>query len=445
MQIGLHRPRATLGGRVRYTTRATLGGRVCYLVLLQLSCVVLGARSLLAQDVRDVVREHLEQQLEGEPEAKPKPKKNRPKPHPSSPDRPAPASSDSDSGVQFSVSTSDDSPPDPTAPELPQRVFGKHLRIDLQIGGGYRGWLPQQFPQVRVSVGTYYVWNFEVKAKIFRFLNIHRGYYESNGLAGPRTEEAAVAAQVASYVPKVAWVLGVLGIPLWKAWEPILRYESRAFHTEAHPKQPVCVVTDAVANDLSSCARSTDALRMTSGFETLVAGVRYDYSKEPSAVIETRKTNVPPITIGIGLMSYRKPYQVNVNGNTLDGYLFDGRFRGAGLMLGADFAGGPDRLFANVDAQFGLGEVKLTKSLTLNELAPESWLMGYVQGNATFGYNLPLLRSAPTLMFVPRASIGGASFFFFKTKDTKDNEKSDAAAVNWDLLWSVNAALILSL
>jgi hypothetical protein len=414
-------------------------------VLALLGLLGLHANGALAQDVRDVVREHLEQELEQKPEQRSQPTKPRSKPRPAARAPRAQPISDPDTSIQFSISSDGDTPPEPNpGPELPQRLFGKQLRIDLMLGGGYRGWLPQQFPHVDVDVGTYYVWTIEVKAKIFSFLNLHRGYYESNALAGPRTDEAAVAAQVASYVPKVAWVLGVLGFPIFKAWEPILRYESRAFHTEAHPKQPVCVVTDAVASDLSSCTRSTGALRMSSGFETLVAGVRYDQSKEPSPVIETRTSKLPPITVGLGLMSYRKPYQVNVNGNTLDGYLFDGQFRGAGIMLGSDVGGGPDKFFMNIDAQFGLGEVKLTRSLTLNALAPEDWLMGYVQGNATVGYYLPLLRAAPTLMFVPKLTMGGASFFFFKTQQ-REGEKSDAASVNWDLLWAVNAVLTLSL
>ena len=61
------------------------------------------------------------------------------------------------------------------------------------------------------------------------------------------TEEAAVAAQVGSYIPKAAWLLGVLGFPFFKIWEPIIRYETRAFHTEARPERPVCVVTPEVA------------------------------------------------------------------------------------------------------------------------------------------------------------------------------------------------------
>jgi hypothetical protein len=412
---------------------------------------MLTAASAQAQDVRDVVREHLEQELERKQEAPRQPRheskpraeprrRSEPQTHTPARDPNAPAAD----GVSIGIGTDQDAPPAPQGPPLPQRLFERYVQLDVKLGGGYRGWLPQQFPHVKVRVGSYYVWTVELRAKLFRFLNLHRGYYESNALAGPRTQEAAVASQVGSYIPKAAWLLGVLGFPLFKAWEPIIRYESRAFYTEARPRQPVCVVTDAVASDLSTCERSAEPLRMIAGFETFVAGVRYDQSKQPNAVLGPQRSKLPPITFGVGLMSYRKPYQVNVNGNTLDGYLFDGRFRGAGLMLGTDVGGGVDRFSLNLDAQVGLGEVKLTRSLKLNSLAPEDWLMGYVEGNANLGYTLPLYRGAPTLMFVPQLSLGGAYFFFFKTRNTA-GEKSDAATANWDLLWSVNASLVLSI
>lgn len=414
------------------------------IVLFACTLWMLQAAEVHAQDVQDVVRDHLEQELEHKPEAhadKPKP---RPKPRAEPRQEPPPLAAPAADGVSVSFDTREQAPPAPEGPRLPQRLFERYVQLDLKLGGGYRGWLPQQFPHVKVNAGSYYVWTVEVRAKLFKLINLHRGYYESNALAGPRTEEAAVAAQVGSYIPKAAWLLGVLGFPLFKAWEPIIRYESRAFHTEARPRQPVCVVTDAVASDLSTCERSQEPLRMTSGFETFVAGVRYDQSKQASAVIGPQQSKLPPITFGVGLMSYRKPYQVNVNGNTLEGYLFDGRFRGAGLMLGTDIGGGVDRFSLNLDAQVGLGEVKLTRNLKLNSLAPEDWLMGYVQGNANLGYTLPLYRGVPTVMFVPQLSLGGAYFFFFKTKNTA-RDKTDAATANWDLLWSVNAALVLSI
>lgn len=413
------------------------------------ACSLASARPARAQGIGDVVRSHVKDELADGDEKKPK-KKPEPKPEPKpKPAKPAAASK------PRAPTTGASKPPDGAfvlstdaparkGPKLPIRVIGDNLKIDLVAGGGYRGWVPQDYPTVDVDAGSYWVWTIDVTAKIYRFLNLRRGYYESNGLKGPRTEEAAVASQVGEYVPKAAWLLGVVGFPITKAWEPILRYETRSFHTVARPKQPVCVVTASVADDLSTCAPSTAPLHMISGFETFVAGVRYDKAKQSSAVLAERTEKMPPLSFGIGVMQYRKPYQVTVGDSTLEDYIFDGHFRGAGLYFGTEVGGGPERLFLDVDSQVGLGEVELVKSLTLNSLAPEDWLIGYVQGTATVGYYLPLLRSGPTLMFVPKASGGGASFFFFKAKQ-KSGEKTDSETVNWDILWSVHVALVLSL
>ncbi len=433
-------PRTPTLGR---TSRGMSAAQGCWLVLILPLAAALAAPAA-AQSVDDIVREHVSDELEKKPkhddrdkDGDKKPKRDKNSEHKPSKSKPA-ASSSNEREPEPEPAPRDLGPP------LPQRIFGDDWRFDIQVGIGYRGWLPQQYPLVKVQAGSYYIWNIDVKAKLFKFLSLRRGYYESNALNGPRTDEAAVAAQVGSYVPKAAWLLGVIGFPFFKIWEPIIRYESRAFHTEANPRRPVCVVRPDVADDLSLCTRSRDTLRMTSGFETLVLGVRYDRNKDPSAVLARRDTKFPPITFGIGLMSYRKPYQVTVNENTLDDLLFDGRFRGAGLAGGIEIAGGPDRFHVNADVQFGLGEVKLLRGLTLNSLAPEDWLIGYVQGNVTLGYHLPLVRAAPTLMLVPQVTAGGASFFFFKPIQ-KEGEDADAATANWDFLWSVNAALVLSL
>jgi hypothetical protein len=415
----------------------------CWLLLILPLAAALAAPAA-AQSVDDVVREHVSDELEKKPkrddhDKDKKPKSTKRTEHKPSKSKPSAASSD-----RPEPEPEPEPLPQDLGPPLPQRVFGNNWRFDIQVGIGYRGWLPQQYPLVNVRAGSYYIWNIEVKAKLFKFLSLRRGYYESNSLAGPRTDEAAVAAQIGSYVPKAAWLLGVIGFPFFKIWEPIIRYESRAFHTEANPKRPVCVVTPEVADDLAQCTRNRDTLRMTSGFETLVFGVRYDKNKDPSAVLAQRDTKFPPITFGIGLMSYRKPYQVTVDTNTLDDLLFDGRFRGAGLVGGIEIPGGADRFHVTADVQFGLGEVKLLQGLTLNSLAPEDWLIGYVHGNVTLGYHLPLVRAAPTLMLVPQVTAGGASFFFFKPVQ-KEGEDADAATANWDFLWSVNASLVLSL
>ncbi|MBN1652941.1 MAG: hypothetical protein JXA30_04115 [Deltaproteobacteria bacterium] len=328
--------------------------------------------------------------------------------------------------------------------KLPFRVLGEDLQIDIKFGLGYRGWVPQQYPTVDVDMAGYLTWMIEAKARIFNWLTLHRAYYESTGLSGPRTQGASVAARIGSFAPGAAWLLGVLGFPYFKIWEPIIRYESRAFNTRARPQAPgVCLVTEGFEGDLSDCPRTTETLRIVSGFETLVAGVRYNHNKDPSPVIKAPKGSIPPLFFGIGLMSYSKPYQVTIDGETLEELLFDGRFRGAGLAFGTELGGGVYQFYADADVQVGLGEVSLTEDLTLNELAPEGWLIGYVKGDATVGYCLPLWRFSPTLMFIPSFTGGGAFFFFFETEPESDG-KATTPAVNWDFLWTVRGALVLA-
>jgi hypothetical protein len=335
---------------------------------------------------------------------------------------------------------------EPGGPPLPIRVFGKSFKLDIRLGAGYRGWYPQQYEAVDVDVGNYFTWNVNVKAKIFKFLNLRRGYYESNGLSAPRTEEAAVTAQIGSYAPKAVWVLGVIGIPITKAWEPVVRYETRAFATKAHPRENVCVVDrDAPEDATEDCPGTMGELKIVSGFETLILGVRYDHSRSSEAVVNEKvRSKIPPITVGLGYMQYRKPYQLTFDGVTLPEYLFDARFRGLGLAGGTELGGGYYRFYGDIDLQVGLAEVSLTNSTTLNEIIPGDHMIGYVQGNAVLGYTWPLFNGPPTLILQPQVELGGASFFLF---DTKVTEEEDGATlpVNWDLLWTAQVSLLIPL
>ncbi|HMJ09790.1 MAG TPA: hypothetical protein VK524_00220, partial [Polyangiaceae bacterium] len=381
---------------------------------------------------------------------KPKPADEAPQAAPRDKDKAARPAKDGggDGDVLFSFDSNDTSEPEPKpkGPVLPVRVFGDSFKLDITIGGGYRGWYPQQYDAVDVNVASYATWSVDVKAKLFKFLSLRRGYYESNGASAPRTEEAAVAAQIGSYAPKAAWLLGVVGVPISKVWEPQIRYESRAFDTRARPHRPVCVVPRDAPEDLQGCVGTMEDLKIISTFETFVAGVRYDHSKTGGVVVEQKGAKIPPLFFGIGLMQYRKPYQLNVDGFTLDDYLFDGRFRGAGLALGADIGGGLDRFFAEADMQLGIGEVSLTSNITLNELVPGDKLIGYVQGTAGLGYRWPIIRAAPTLILVPVAKLGGASFFLVDTaSDESDMGTTTSPSVNWDLLWSLQVSLLLPL
>lgn len=377
-------------------------------------------------------------------EAKPKPPEPRQEPKPEKKKK----LEDDPNAIKFSLGDVVDEmePEKNTGPALPLRVFGKNLKIDIKLGAGYRGWYPQQYEAVDVDVGNYFTWNVNVKAKIFKWLNLRRGYYESNGLAAPRTEEAAVTAKIGSYAPKAVWLLGVIGIPITKAWEPVIRYETRAFATEAHPRENVCVVDrDAPEDATEDCPGTMGDLKIVSGFETLVLGVRYDHSRSNEAVVtEKVRGKIPPITVGVGYMQYRKPYQLTFDGVTLPEYLFDARFRGLGLAGGTEIGGGYFRFFGDIDVQLGLAEVSLTNSTTLNEIIPGDHMIGYVQGNAVLGYTWPLFNGPPTLILVPQVELGGASFFLF---DTKVTEEEDGATlpVNWDLLWTAQVSLMIPL
>jgi hypothetical protein len=354
--------------------------------------------------------------------------------------------------VLFSFSSDDDVEPEkpekPKGPKLPVRVLGEDVKLDITVGAGYRGWYPQQYDSVEVDIASYFTWNVDLKAKLFKFLTLRRGYYESNGVSAPRTEEAAVAAQIGAYAPKAAWLLGVIGIPISKAWEPQIRYESRAFDTEAVPQREVCIVPRGGEFDLDGCMGTTEPLKIISTFETFVAGVRYDHGRSGNVVVEQKGSKIPPVFFGVGLMQYRKPYQVNVDGFVLEELLFNGRFRGAGLALGADFVGGLDQFFGDVDVQIGLGEVSLTDELTLNEIVSEALptdpLIGYVQGAGGIGYRWPMIRAAPTLILVPQVRVGGASFFLVNT-ETEQGEESTSPSVNWDLFWTVQLSLLIPL
>jgi len=403
-----------------------------------------------AQTLRDAVKEHVDENLKDKPDANPKPQAEPKKKKSAGPAR-DPAAGATGEGNSWSFST--DAPPDtnppvastgPTTVALPKRPMGKWFQLDFKVDGAYRGWLPQQYNSAQVKAGGYYTYSVELRGKLFKYINLHRGYYESNALAAPRTKEASVAADVGQYLPKAAWLLAMVGVPISKAWEPIIRYESRAFNTTATPKIPVCIVDRDATEDLQNCPRTMNTLRIASGIETLTLGVRYDHAKEGGPVIGNRGSKVPPVFFGLGLMSYSKPYQLTIAGNTLSEYLFDGRFRGAGLALGTNLGGGVRQLFVDADLQLGLGQVSLTNSLTLNELTPGDWLIGYVQGNVTAGYRFVVFEGPPTVFFTPVVSGGGASFHFVQTSQ-KDGQPTRTPNLNWDFLWSVRAAIEIAI
>jgi hypothetical protein len=195
---------------------------------------------------------------------------------------------------------------------------------------------------------------------------------------------------------------------------------------------------------LDAFPQTNERLRIVSFYETFVAGFRYNHDNDPSGIIGAKPGSIPPIYFGVGYTRYAKPYQVTVGDAVFDEAVFDARFEGLGLALGLDTNQKPERFYANVATQFGLGRVMLTHNYVLNEDLPENWAIGYAQGNFNVGYIHPLLYSMPTPLIGAEASLGGATFFYFKTV-RQEGEPLETPPLNWDLLWAVRAYFTLPL
>ena len=213
-----------------------------------------------AQTVRDAVKEHVDKGLapKGGSDGQPaRPSRGTTSSQPATHD-----------GNTVDLELADDQElVNPTGPKLPRRLLpgiASYLRLDLKFDSAYRGWLPQQYTSARVDIASYLTWSVAVQGKFFKYITLHQGSYESNGLSSPRTNNAAVAAQVGKHVPKAAKALAYIGFPFLKTWQPIIRYEARAFSTSATPKIPVCIVDYQSTADLMDCPRSLTNLDMTS-------------------------------------------------------------------------------------------------------------------------------------------------------------------------------------
>ncbi len=331
----------------------------------------------------------------------------------------------------------------PHGPRLPHRVIGKDLQLDPQVGTGY-GWYAQQYPTVSVKNRGYVTWSVGLRAKLFNFLTLERGFYESTALAAPRTNSAAIAARAGSYVPKAAWLLGAIGFPIKFVIEPFVRYEARAFATTATPSAPVRIIPRAASQNQpeTDFPLTTAPLTMTSSYESFVVAGKYN--PHNAGLIGAPSEGIPPFYVGLGVVQFVKPYQFNVGDAVLDQYVFDARFRGGGLAIGLTTPERPDRFFVDFSAIGGMGEVRLLNDLTLNQAVADGTYIGFVQGRVTAGYLLPLLRGRPTLLLGMSVSGGGDTFFFFKTR-YQQNEQIETPPVNWDILWSGQAYLLLPL
>ncbi len=392
------------------------------------------AASAHAQTLGEHVGEHVGEHLKTKKKKKKKaPSHSRPRPAPVWHPAPRPAEP---------PKTEDK----PKGPQLPYRVFVPDFQLDPEFSVAYRGWRPQDYPSMDVETENAATFSVGVRAKLFRIINVHRAYYESNAVSSPRRKGASIAVKTASTAPAAAWLLGAIGIDVNWVLEPIIRYEARAFESELTPKRPIRIIPHSADKnaDLSTFPLTTETLRMTSAFETLIFGLRYHHDNDPSGIISTSGGTLPPIYFGVGLVSYSKPYMVRVGDFVLDDLVFDARLKGAGLALGGELPMKPDHFFASLSTQLGVGQVDLTHNFTLNETVPDGWLIGYAQGELSGGYLYPILRTRPTLLAGIEASVGGATFFYFKALSSSDEERQ-TPPLNWDLLWGARVFLTLPL
>jgi len=105
----------------------------------------------------------------------------------------------------------------PPEEKLPKRVLHEYIQLDPAVGGGYHGWVPQQYPTLESKMASYFTWSVDMKGRFFKYVNLKKGYYESNGASPPRLPYRSDAAKYGSWALKAAWFLMELGVPIAKA------------------------------------------------------------------------------------------------------------------------------------------------------------------------------------------------------------------------------------
>lgn len=94
--------------------------------------------------------------------------------------------------------------------------------------------------------------------------------------------------------------------------------------------------------------------------------------------------------------------------------------------------------------QVGAGDVALTRDLSLASTLPADWTIGYVQANVVAGYLYPVLDGPVSLLIGFTGTLGG-NVFFFVEKNEESEEASDPVPLNWDILWSGQLTLTMTM
>jgi hypothetical protein len=341
-----------------------------------------------------------------------------------------------DSEIEEPLETVADSHPPTAATPTPRRltVLGRRATVDLSLRSRMQAWLPAQNPSVHVNAAPYRMYSLELSGGIEGLFTLHQLAFETDGSSwvgwsGPAAAPAAGTSGIGA-----AAALAMIGLPLLHArgpWapEPIIRYELSTYATTATPSRPVCIVArDAdTSADPVACTPTDSPLRMASRFESLVVGVQIG-----------GQDGLPSMYGGIDVVRQRKPYQVNVDGRTLDDYLFDARFGGAGLALGFGF--GSDQGFnARGGFHFGLAWISLTDDLSLEDELPSDWVLQYLRWDVGMGYGRVLVKGPPRLLVRAGLDASGTHFVYVRDAD------EDTPSLSRDIFFAGSLALTLQL
>ncbi len=77
-------------------------------------------------------------------------------------------------------------------------------------------------------------------------------------------------------------------------------------------------------------------------------------------------------------------------------------------------------------------------------MAPQDWLIGYLQGTLSVSFKWAPFKFKPTFLIVPSLEANGALFFFFET-DRQEGEEFVTPNVNRDLMYTAKLYLIVTL
>jgi hypothetical protein len=352
-------------------------------------------------------------------------------------------------GTGGSASNADDSVADPpaepdgterTEPAPPvvtrpgARVFGRPAYLDVSFQTRMQVWLPAQHPSVHLSAAPIRTFSIELAGGIAGLVSLHRLALETDGTSWIGSWRGTVAPSLGDPGASAAAALVMIGLPLLRLgsatwWEPIVRYEVSNYATTATPSRPICLVARGADTsvDPPACAPADGPLRMASRFESWLVGVHFGRAGVPAFA-----------DLGVDLVRQRKPYQINVDGRTLDDFLFDARFGGAGLGLG--FGIGSDQgLNVRGGVHFGAAWVSLTDDLPLDDVLPAGWGVRYFRWDASLGYGLVLWKGPPSLQL--RAAVDGSGSHFNYAREGSDETPS----LSRDLFFGGRLALTLML